>query len=140
MRRILCFACILAAGIAAKAAFLPAPSEIKKGLTIVVSEKGYALLGKDTFEVDQMALELTKRLWKSYTGTGKMYAAIHVQYNGQVNDMDKGLVLKEIQTAQKNALTEVCLQTHKKLFDDLSDRQQRKIQRQFPVLFQTSFQ
>lgn len=119
---------------------LPAPELIKKSITIIIGDKGYALLGTDTLDVDQMALEITKRLWKSYTGTGKMYSAIHVKYNGEVTELDKSLALKEIQTAQKNALIEVCLQIHKKLYEDLSDRQQRKIQRQFPVLFQSSFQ
>jgi hypothetical protein len=52
----------------------------------------------------------------------------------------KNSAMDAIQKAQKKVLTEVCLEKHKKLFESLSIRQQEKIRRQFPVLFQESFQ
>jgi hypothetical protein len=36
-------------------------------------------------------------------------------------------------------LKELCLEKHKKLFEDINGRQQEKIRKQFPVLFQTHF-
>ena len=111
-----------------------------KSITIIVNEKGNALIGRDTLAIDQVAAELQKRLWKSYMGTGKMYGAIHLQFSGEVLMGVRGAAMDAIKLAQKNVLTEVCLQLHKKLFENLSSRQQEKIQKQFPVLFQSNYQ
>jgi D-serine dehydratase len=111
-----------------------------KSITIIVNEKGRALIGRDTLAIDQLADELQKRLWKSYMGTGKMYGAIHLQFTGEVLMGARGSVMDAIKEAQKKALTEVCLQLHKNLFEKLTSRQQKKIQKQFPVLFQSDYQ
>lgn len=111
----------------------------EKVITVLLSETGKIIIGTDTLTTDQMRDELQKRLWKSYLGTGKMYDAIHLE---MPTNVDAGLVTntkKAIQEAQRKALIDVCLQKHEKLFEDLSSRQQEKIKKQFPVLFQQDF-
>ena len=111
----------------------------QKSITVTVDQKGWIFIGKDTLTTDQLAEELQKRLWKSYLGTGKMYHAIHLEHAGEVlADIEKN-VKKAINEGQQKALTDICLQLHKKLFEDLSHRQQRKIRNQFPVLFQQNY-
>ena len=111
----------------------------QKSITVTVDQKGWIFIGKDTLTTDQLAEELQKRLWKSYLGTGKMYHSIHLEHAGEVLPEIEGSVKKAIHEGQEKALTEVCLQLHKKLFEDLSQRQQRKIKNQFPVLFQQNY-
>ena len=111
----------------------------KKTITVIINEKGNAIVGRDTMTLDELATELQKRLWKSYTGTGKMYDAIYLQYAGDVLMGVKKTAMKAIQQAQKNALKEICLQLHKKLFEDLRNRQQNNIRKRFPVLFQQEY-
>jgi hypothetical protein len=140
MRRLIFTALILFAGTNVHAgSFAPGPSA-KKIITILVNEKNLAFIGRDTLLLQDLATELQKRLWKSYTGTGKMYDAIHLQYSGEVVTVIKDAAIKAIQLAQKNALTDICLEMHKKLFDTLSKGQQRRIKKQFPVLFQLNYQ
>jgi hypothetical protein len=65
-----------------------------------------------------------------------MYDEIQVVLNGEVLMGVKGAALDAIQLAQKNALRDICLQKFKKLYENIDPAQQRKLQRQFPVLFQ----
>jgi biopolymer transport protein ExbD len=111
----------------------------KKILIVTVDEKGHVFIGKDTLTSGELSDELQKRLWKSYMGTDKMYDAIHLEFNGEVPMNIKGSVKNAIHEGQKKALTDLCLQKHKKLFEHLSIRQQRKIMKQFPVLFQQEY-
>jgi len=82
---------------------------------------------------------LQKRLWKSYLGTGEMYDAVHLEIAKAARTDIISNVKKAIKEAQGKALIDVCLQKHKKLFNDLSSRQQEKIVKQFPVLFQQDY-
>jgi hypothetical protein len=111
----------------------------KKFITVTVDEKGYILIGNDTLTSLDLPDELQRRLWKSYMGTDKMYDAIHLEYKGEVAMTIKEGVKKAIHEGQKKALTDICLQKHKKLYENLSGRQQRKIRKQFPVLFQQEY-
>jgi biopolymer transport protein ExbD len=111
----------------------------KKIITVTVDEKGYVFIGKDTLTPDELPDELQKRLWKSYMGTDKMYDAIRLEFSGEVTASIKGSIKNAIHEGQKKALTDLCLQKHKKLFEDLGNRQQRKIRKQFPVLFQQEY-
>jgi hypothetical protein len=111
----------------------------KKVITVTVDEKGYVFIGKDTLTSMELPDELQRRLWKSYMGTDKMYDAIHLDFKGEVSMNTKESVKKAILEGQKKALTDICLQKHKKLFDALNSRQQRKIRKQFPVLFQQNY-
>lgn len=49
------------------------------------------------------------------------------------------ILLKEIASGQKKALTELCLHKYKQGYDGLKIKQQQKIRKQFPVLFQTNY-
>jgi hypothetical protein len=139
MQGLLLSALLFFAGLVGKPGFQVEKIFPEKSITIIVNEKGNALIGRDTLPMDQLAAELQKRLWKSYLGTGKMYKAIHLQFTGEVLMGVRSSAMDAIKQAQKNALIEICLQLHKKLFEDLSSRQQKKIQKQFPVLFQSTY-
>ena len=111
----------------------------KKTIIVTVDKKGYVFIGKDTLTTIELSNELQKRLWKSYMGTDKMYDAIHLEFNGEVPMNIKESVKNAIREGQKKALTDICLQKHKKRFEDLSSGQQKKIMKQFPVLFQQEY-
>jgi hypothetical protein len=130
---------IVLSGAKAKAAFYTENNFPEKIISITVSEKGYACIGRDTLTIDQLAAELQQRLWKSYLGTGKMYDAIHLQFTGEVLTSVKDSTMDAIRKAQKKALADICLEKYKKLFEDINSRQQDKIRKQFPVLFQQDF-
>ncbi len=108
----------------------------QKVISIKVDAKGEIFIGRDTLQVSGLAAELQQRLWKSYLGTGKMYDSISIEFTGEVLMGTRGATLDAIQNAQKNALAEICLQKYKRLFENCSGGEQRKIRKQFPVLFQ----
>lgn len=112
----------------------------EKFITVVVKPNGNVIIGRDSLNMDQLADELQRRLWKGYMGTGKMYDGIKLSFEGEVLMGIRNSAMDAIEKAQKKVLTEVCLEKHKKLFENLSTRQQAKIKRQFPVLFQESYQ
>jgi hypothetical protein len=111
----------------------------EKTIIIIVGANGMATIGKDTLTSEQLTEELQKRLWKSYLGTGKMYDSISLRFTDEVMITIKTAIKKAIQEGQNKALTDVCLQKHKKLFEDLNNSQQAKIRKQFPVLFQKDY-
>ena len=112
----------------------------QKIITISVNEKGWVMIGRDTLTIDQIPDELQKRLWKSYLGTGKMYDAIHLEFIDQPPAVIQKSAREAIKEAQRKALIDISLQKHEKKFEDLSSRQQQKIKKHFPVLFQTSYE
>jgi biopolymer transport protein ExbD len=111
----------------------------KRIIAISVNETGLAFISKDTLTFDQLTTELQKRLWKSYMGTGKMYEVIRLQFTGTVPAVVQEGAINAIKKAQQNALIEICLEKHKKLYESLSRGQQRKIRKQFPALFQSDY-
>ena len=112
------------------------PQEV---ILISVHSDNTALIGKDTFDMEGLTHELQQRFWKSYLGTGKIPIELKVHYDKTPTVAEQKTITDAIKKAQQNALTELCLQLHKKIFDDLSERQQDKIKKRFPVLFQQKF-
>jgi hypothetical protein len=110
-----------------------------KTITITVIPGGQAIIGKDTLLPDQLTNELQNRLWKSYLGTGKMYNSIIIKFDTAIEMNVKESIKKAIREGQNKALTDVCLQQHKKLFEDLTSKQQERIRKEFPVLFQQDY-
>ncbi len=111
----------------------------QKVITIKVNQSGIISAGRDTISSDDLANYIRERLFKSYTGTGKMYDAIKLIKDGEPQAVVFEVILKEIANGQKKALTELCLEKHKKLFENISSRQQAKLKKNFPVLFQTTY-
>jgi hypothetical protein len=111
----------------------------EKTINIKVNASGIITIGRDTVSSDDVAMYIRERLFKSYTGTGKMYDAIKLTLEGGPEQVVVDVVKKEIASGQKKALTELCLEKHKKLFEDISSRQKAKLKKNFKVLFQTSY-
>jgi hypothetical protein len=114
---------------------LPSSNQLKI-IDVTIFPDGRALVGKDTFQVDGLAKEIQTRLWKSYLGTGKMYSAIRIHFNGEVLMGVRSAALDAIKEGQDKALTDLCIQKHEKNYDQLSRAEQQKLKRKFPVLFQ----
>ena len=114
-------------------------SDLQEIILISVHSQNEAIIGKDTFDMEDLSHELQQRFWKSYLGTGKIPIKLKVQYDATPTAFEQNAIIDAIKKAQQNALTELCLQLHKKTFDELSERQQDKIKRQYPVLFQQKF-
>lgn len=110
-----------------------------KIITVVVDAKQGMFIGRDTVDTETMPAILAERLWKSYLGTGKMYGKIKVTTIGEVLMGTRGAVYDAIQQAQQQTLKKVCLHLHKKLFEELSIAQQKRIKSKFNVLFQQTF-
>jgi hypothetical protein len=110
-----------------------------KIITVKINSSGIVTIGRDTVGSDDIAAYIRERLFKSYTGTGKMYDAIRLVIDGEPQAVVMEVVLKEIAKGQKKALTELCIEKYKKLFEDISSRQQAKIRKNFKVLFQQSY-
>ncbi len=141
MLRSVFFIFLLFASLSSPAGFhINDSSAEEKNLYISVDEIGIISIGRDTVSSDELARYIQERLFKSYMGTGKMYNKIKLtKTDGQVPEMVMEVVLNEIKTGQQRALTELCLQKHKDFFKNISPRQQDKLKKQFPVLFQQSF-
>lgn len=112
----------------------------EKILHIKVNESGAISVGRDTLLADDLARYIQHRLFKSYTGTGEMQNKIKLERtSNDVPDIVIDVLVKEIQEGQRRALTELCLLKYKKLFDNIEQRKQDKLKKQFPVLFQTDY-
>ena len=112
----------------------------EKILQVSVDEIGTVSVGRDTVGADNLARYIQERLLKSYLGTGQMQGKIKiVKVNSEVPDLVIEVVIKEIQEGQRKALTQVCLQKYKNLFERIDAKKQAKLKKQFPVLFQTEF-
>ena len=112
----------------------------KRVLLVRIDEIGIVTDGVDTISSDELADYINRRLFKSYMGNGKMYDLIRVEKInlGPMPDVLQTL-LKEIALGQKKALADFCLHKYKKGFDALSAKQQKKIRKQYPVLFQVDY-
>ena len=109
----------------------------EKVILIKVDAAGLVSDGLDTISVDDLSEYIRERLFKNYTGTGKMYDRISlVKTSSAVEGLVIESLVKEIVSGQKKALADLCLHKYKKLFDALGEKQQKKIRKQYPVLFQ----
>jgi len=111
----------------------------EKLITVKVNTAGVISVGRDTITSDDLAMYIRERLFKSYTGTGKMYDGIKLVKDGEPQNVVFEIVLKEIAIGQKKALNELCLEKYKRVFEDISGRQQEKLKKNFPVLFQKDY-
>jgi len=115
-----------------------APAE--KILLVQIDDIGIISVNRDTVSSDILARYIQERLFKSYLGTGKMHSRIQLKkMNDNVPDMVTEVIVNEIKEGQKKALTEVSLQKYRRTYDSLEKRQQEKLKKQFPVLFQENF-
>lgn len=112
---------------------------LQKTIEIAVDAKGKAMIGKDSFDMEGLSHELQQRFWKSYLGTGKMQDRVQLKFIGNVPTTFRNDALAAIKKAQQDALIDLCLQLHKKKFEDLSPKQQQKIKTKYPILFQQNF-
>lgn len=127
--------------------FTPADNSVsRKSITadkvimVIVDESGIISIGRDTVSSDELARYIQTRLFKSYMGTGRMYDKIlFAKASDKVPDMVTEVVLQEIKEGQKRALTELCLQKYENRYENISSKQQTKLKKTFPVLFQTKF-
>ncbi len=111
-----------------------------KVIHIRINDAGMISDGLDTLSIDDLALYIRERLFKNYSGTGKMYDKIKIDKHGEnVSPIVIDIVVKEIKAGQKAALAELCLHKYKKGYDELASKQQEKVKKQFPVLFQMEF-
>lgn len=116
-------------------------SPVEKILLVTVDETGNIKVNQDPVGSDDLANYIQERLFKSYTGTGKMHSNIKLmKLSNKVPDMVTQVVTNEIKDGQKKALVQVCLLRYNKLFDSLDKKKQEKMLKLFPVLFQTDFQ
>ena len=114
---------------------------VEKILLVTVDETGNIKVNQDPVGSDDLANYIQERLFKSYTGTGKMHSNIKLmKLSNKVPDMVTQVVTNEIKDGQKKALVQVCLLRYNKLFDSLDKKKQEKMLKLFPVLFQTDFQ
>ena len=112
----------------------------EKILLVTLQETGLITVGNDMVGSDELARYIQERLFKSYMGTGLMHHKIKlVKTDPHIPDLVTDAVINEIKEGQKRALTELCLQKHRKLYENLSPKQQEKLKKQFPVLFQTNY-
>jgi hypothetical protein len=112
----------------------------EKILLVTVDEIGVITVNSDPVGSDILASYIQERLFKSYMGTGDMHDRIKLEKAGNdVPDLVTEAIIKEIKEGQKKALTSLCLSKYKQLFTDLEKKKQEKLQKQFPVLFQTDF-
>ncbi len=112
----------------------------EKILLVTVDEIGAITVNSDPVGSDILANYIQERLFKSYMGTGDMHDRIKLEKAGNdVPDLITETIKKEIKEGQKKALTSLCLSKYKQLFTDLDKKKQEKLQKQFPVLFQTDF-
>lgn len=117
----------------------PVTAPHEKILTVKLNSSGIISVGRDTIVADELARYIQERLFKSYSGTGKMFDTIKLLQDGEPDTGIKEKVIKEIAAGQKRALNELCLEKHKQLFDDIRKGQQEKLRKKFPVLFQTNY-
>ncbi len=112
----------------------------EKILLVTLRETGLITVGNDMVGSDELARYIQERLFKSYMGTGLMHDKIKlVKTDSHIPDLVTDAVINEIKEGQKRALIELCLQKHRKLYESLSPKQQEKLKKQFPVLFQTNY-
>ncbi len=112
----------------------------EKILLVTVDEIGAITVNSDPVGSDILANYIQERLFKSYMGTGDMHDRIKLEKAGNdIPDLITEVIIKEIKEGQKKALTSLCLSKYKQLFTDLDKKRQEKLQKQFPVLFQTDF-
>lgn len=115
------------------------PPAFREIILVSVQSESQAVIGKDTFDMEGLAQEIQQRFWRNYLGTGKISVELKVLYATTPTVHEESIVTTAIKKGLQNVLTELCLQLHKKTFDELSERQKDRIKKHFPTLFQQQF-
>ena len=111
-----------------------------KVILLKINDAGLITDGLDSIALTDVAQYIRERLFKNYSGTGKMYDKIRIEKRGEhVTESSIEALVKEIKAGQKLALAEFCLHRYKKTFDELDKKQQQRLEKRYPVLFQSSF-
>jgi hypothetical protein len=84
-----------------------------------------------------LSKELQNRLWRSFMGNGKMPDRIDLQFEESAPAVVRTSIIKSIKEGQEKTLNVLCLHKYKKSSTDIKSKQRSRLQKQFPVLFQT---
>lgn len=107
-----------------------------KIIRVEVGTNAVSQIGRDTVFLEDLARDIQIRLWKSYLGTGRSYDRIEMIYEAGTPPGIRFAACEAVKLGQQKALGQICLDKHKRMFAALSAGQQKKIRKQFPVLFQ----
>ena len=111
-----------------------------KVITVRIEESGIILVGRDTVTTENLSRYIQERLFKSYLGTGKMHNRISFSKGSEnIPALVTDIVIKEIKEGQQRALRQLCAEKYKKQYERLTSHQQWKLQKLYPVLFQTDY-
>jgi len=112
----------------------------QKNVTIQVNAKGDVTIDRITLLNADLAKEVQQRLWRSYMSNGKMVNTIVLHLDEGVSEEIKNEVMFAIKTGQEKTLTVLSLHKYKKRFEDIGTSKQDKIKKNFPVLFQRTYE
>jgi hypothetical protein len=111
-----------------------------KVIAVRIEESGIILVGRDTVTTENLSRYIQERLFKSYLGTGRMHNRISFSKSSEnIPALVTDIVVKEIKEGQQRALRQLCAEKYKKQYEKLSNHQQEKLQKLYPVLFQTDY-
>jgi hypothetical protein len=111
-----------------------------KIITVAINAKEEVFIdGVRIDNMDHLPQQIQQRLWRSYMGNGKMPDQIHISFDTDVSISMRSAVFGAVREAQEKTLTVLCLEKYKKRFENTSNKQQDKLKKRFPVLFQQTF-
>lgn len=135
---LLLLAFLLPATTGTKSATHPAP--LQKTITIHLSINGDTFIDGVKLRADQeLTSELQSRLWRSYVGNGLMPQSIHLETEPGIGAAAINTAREAIVKTQTMVRDRLAVDKYKQAYKDISTRKQEKIQKKFPVLFQTDF-
>jgi hypothetical protein len=112
----------------------------EKIITVTVTAKQEVSIdGIRIDNIDNLSVQVQQRLWRSYMGNGKMPGLIRIQFEPDVAISVRSLVFGATRQGQEKTLTVLSLEKYKKRFENISSKQQDKLKKKFPVLFQQTF-
>lgn len=114
----------------------PANPFQQKTLIINVDVKGQVSIDRIKIETEDLPRELQQRLWRSFVGNGKMPQAIKLQFENELPPESTKTIFGAVKQGQQRTLNILSLHKYKNKFENINNRKQDKIKKQFPVLFQ----
>ena len=116
------------------------PSPLQKTITIRLSASGDTFIDGVKLRADQeLTSELQSRLWRSYVGNGPVPQSIHLETEPGIGAAAINTAREAIVKTQTLVRDRLAVDKYKQAYKDISTRKQEKIQKKFPVLFQTDF-
>ena len=113
---------------------------LQKTITIHLSGNGDIFIDGVKLRADQeLTSELQSRLWRSYVGNGLMPQSIHLETEPGIGTATINTAREAIVKTQTLVRDRLAVDKYKQAYKDISTRKQEKIQKKFPVLFQTDF-